>query len=120
MGPSAKVRTLNIAKKSSGPLRASGLPDRQGDLRETQRENDGKGHGERSATAIVAVAALSSWLVRKTIYAMYAASGMRNTIAIATVIVQAVAIRAAASARPSLGASSCARNARTAYGAPGV
>src|SRR6267154_2550709 len=43
---------------------------------------------------------------------MYAASGMRNTIAIATVIVQAVAIRAAASPRPSLGASSCARKAK--------
>src|SRR5882724_472927 len=43
---------------------------------------------------------------------MYAASGMRNTIAIATVIVQAAAIRATASPRPSLGASSCARNAR--------
>src|SRR6266478_7540131 len=43
---------------------------------------------------------------------MYAASGMRNTIAIATVIVQAVAIRATVNPRPSLGASSCARNAR--------
>src|SRR5882672_7215665 len=43
---------------------------------------------------------------------MYAASGMRNTIAIATVIVQAAEIRAAASPRPSLGASSCARNVR--------
>src|SRR6266702_3441864 len=43
---------------------------------------------------------------------MYAASGMRNTMAIATVIVQAAAIRATASPRPSIGASSCARNAR--------
>src|ERR1700674_671315 len=43
---------------------------------------------------------------------MYAASGMRNTIAIATVMVQPAAIRATASPRPSLGASSCARNAR--------
>src|SRR5580704_2485458 len=40
---------------------------------------------------------------------MYAASGMRNTIAIATVIVQAAAIRATAGPRPSFGASSCAR-----------
>src|SRR5579863_3920542 len=43
---------------------------------------------------------------------MYAASGMRNTIAIATVIVQPAAMRTTASPRPSLGASSCARNAR--------
>src|SRR5882672_6084697 len=43
---------------------------------------------------------------------MYAASGMRNVIAIATVIVQAAAIRAMASQRPSLGASSCTRKAR--------
>src|ERR1700676_5511557 len=43
---------------------------------------------------------------------MYAASGIRNSMAIATVIVHPAAMRATANPRPSLGASSCARNVR--------